>query len=279
VSPTFTVLIIGDATSAEMQPTLHALAARSSEITMRYAADVDAAAGLEGTESWHADLCVVCQHWPDEFAEADVARFLGLFPLARLMCAYGPWCASDGRSRDAWPLSARVPWHAAPARIEREFRVLCGELDPLPLTASRDEIYEFDQDHGREGEMIPLPEGRSAVALRVRDVEFSRLVADVLRRAGFPVVAVAESDQVVNPDAAALVWDVDPWRADTIQELAAFRMRSPQVRVIALAGMLSADDVSALKAAGASEVVWKLAPAIELVESIRAAAGNAVDVS
>jgi hypothetical protein len=89
---------------------------------------------------------IVCQHWPDEYTAAEVRQMLGAFPLARLICCYGPWCASDGRTRDVWPLSVRVPAEFAPRRIDLELEVLAEARSPLPLTASRDEIVLFDPD-------------------------------------------------------------------------------------------------------------------------------------
>ena len=75
---------------------------------------------------------------------------LGAFPLARLVCGYGPWCASDGRTRDVWPLSIRVPAELAPRRVTLELEVLAGTRWPLPLTASRDEIFLFDPESSIE---------------------------------------------------------------------------------------------------------------------------------
>jgi hypothetical protein len=70
--------------------------------------------------------------------------------LARLICCYGPWCASDGRTRDVWPLSIRVPTALASRRIDLELEVLTGTRWPLPLTASRDEIFLFDPEQAIE---------------------------------------------------------------------------------------------------------------------------------
>ncbi|MGE3317511.1 MAG: hypothetical protein AB7O26_20550, partial [Planctomycetaceae bacterium] len=95
-------------------------------------------------EGRHPDLLVVVQHAPDEFPRADVAELFRLAPLARWICCYGPWCESDGRNRDLWPPGSRVPFHGFRARLHREVAVLRGERAPLPLTASRDEIFEFD---------------------------------------------------------------------------------------------------------------------------------------
>ena len=85
---------------------------------------------------WFPDLVIVCQHWPDEFSEHEIHRLLARYPLARVICCYGPWCRSDGRRRDLWPFAVRVPVEEAAGRIRREREVLAGRRQPLPLTAS-----------------------------------------------------------------------------------------------------------------------------------------------
>jgi hypothetical protein len=140
-------LVIGDFASSEMQPVracLDRLADRGVET--RFAASVGVAAILCGEPGWFPEIVVVCQHWPDEYPAADVERLLGLFPLARLVCCYGLWCESDGRTREVWPLSVRVPVRCAADRLQRELEVLAGLRAPLPWTASRDECFLFDVD-------------------------------------------------------------------------------------------------------------------------------------
>ncbi len=88
-----------------------------------------------------AGLIVACQTWSDEYTAGDVAAILSAAPLARVLCAYGRWCDSDGRTRDIWPLAVRVPVSEFEARLQRELRVLQGTAAPLPLTASRAEIF------------------------------------------------------------------------------------------------------------------------------------------
>jgi hypothetical protein len=110
----------------------------------RFVPGVPQAGADSDGEGWFPDLVIVCQHWPDEFTDRQVRRLIGLFPLARVSCCYGPWCASDGRSREIWPLSVRVPVELAAERIRRELDVLAGRRRPLPLTASRDEVFLFD---------------------------------------------------------------------------------------------------------------------------------------
>lgn len=91
------------------------------------------------------DIVVVCQSWPDEFPACEVTTALGRWPLTLWACCYGAWCDSDGRTRSIWPISVRVPASEAPTRLDHLWRILAKqEGEPLPLTASRDEAFEFD---------------------------------------------------------------------------------------------------------------------------------------
>ena len=91
------------------------------------------------------DLVIVCQSWPDEFSASEVSEALGRWPLALWVCCYGAWCDSDGRTRSIWPISVRVPVAEAEHRLKHVWQVLAEQQgEPLPLTASRDEAFEFD---------------------------------------------------------------------------------------------------------------------------------------
>jgi hypothetical protein len=143
--PSPAILVIGEFFSPEMSAVrvcVEKLVAAGADLCL--SPRVPEGTARSDAPVWFPDLVVVCQHWPDEFTERDVRRILTLFPLARLACCYGPWCQSDGRSRDIWPLAVRVPAAAAPDRLRRELDVVAGRIRPLPLTASRDEVFLFD---------------------------------------------------------------------------------------------------------------------------------------
>ncbi len=145
------VLVVGDLFASEMagvERRVEELARDAADV--RIAANVAEALAKSTADGWHADLVVVCQHWPDEYTPAEVRAVLRVFPLARLVCCYGSWCGSDGRTRDVWPLAVRVPAEWAPRRINLELEVLAGARWPSPLTASRDEIVLFDPEMGIE---------------------------------------------------------------------------------------------------------------------------------
>jgi hypothetical protein len=156
------VLILGDLFSPEMQTV-----ERRIEGLARDGCDVRVQRSLAdavtkcSADAWQPDLLIVCQHWPDEYSAAEVRKLLTVFALARLVSCYGRWCASDGRTRDVWPLSTRVPAEFASRRIDLELEVISGTRSPLPLTASRDEIFLFDPEMGIDRILTPLsPCGR-----------------------------------------------------------------------------------------------------------------------
>jgi hypothetical protein len=139
------LLVIGDFFSPTMSPVRLAVESLvEAGADVRLSKTVPETADAPPDDDWSPDFVIVCQHWSEEFTERDVLSLIGRFPLARLTSCYGPWCASDGRTRDIWPLAVRVPIEAAPERIRRELDVLAGRRRPLPLTASRDEIFLFD---------------------------------------------------------------------------------------------------------------------------------------
>jgi hypothetical protein len=144
------ILLIGDAGagSGNLRAVETALLRETGAERLRRAADIGAVRDGCSPSGPAFDLIVVCQHWPDEFCRADVAWLLTAFPTARLVCCYGAWCASDGRTRDTWPIAVRVPIEAFSDRLQHELQVIAGEAGPLPPTAARDEVFAFDHASG-----------------------------------------------------------------------------------------------------------------------------------
>ncbi|HET6324955.1 MAG TPA: hypothetical protein VFG04_09665 [Planctomycetaceae bacterium] len=141
------ILVVGDLFSPAMQGVERRVEefARANSSVHIFPNVTEALAGTPA-DAWHPDLVIVCQHWPDEYTAGEVRQLLAAFPLARVICCYGLWCGSDGRTRDVWPLSVRVPAEFSARRIDLELEVLTDARWPLPLTASRDEIFLFDPD-------------------------------------------------------------------------------------------------------------------------------------
>src|SRR5260370_5504014 len=141
------VLLLGDPALDEFRPAVDIIRRQVPGERVREASGVLDVAAFVGAGGWHPDLIVVLQSWPDQFSENDVHKLLALCPLARIVCCFGPWCDSDGRTRSIWPLSVRIPAAAASGRLSRELALLENHDEPaapLPLTASRAEIFEND---------------------------------------------------------------------------------------------------------------------------------------
>lgn len=262
----FHLWLLGDTSTPDMQPVVACCSALAHELNVRRVAGVDAAENLVRQRARFADLVVVCQHYPDEFPARDVYRLLDLLPLSRCICCYAPWCEADGRTRDIWPAAVRVPVRLLPERLQRELEVLNGHRHPLPLTASRDEIYQYDHHNDTLGSGVPLsPSGAAAsVSIISPDTALKLCWKRLLEWAGYRVVPTHQPQQ--RP--AAVLWDVDPWRPRTDAALRAFHAKHPAVAVIALMNLPYRDDERALLAAGVSAIVPKLAPHRQLLETL-----------
>lgn len=98
---------------------------------------------VQATTERQPDLIVVAQDWSDEYRLDEVASLFSACPLTRILCCYGPLCASDGRSRTVWPAAVRVAQAELIPRLERELLVIQGHSPPLPLTAGHDELFAW----------------------------------------------------------------------------------------------------------------------------------------
>ena len=129
------VALLGQSERAEFAPVHAGLAAARLEPSWSGPASCDL------TAAGFADLRIVCQSWPDEFSPAEVRRIVTASATSRLICVYGAWCMSDGRTRSLWPQAVRVPVTEFASRLQLELDVITGRAIPLPLTAARDECF------------------------------------------------------------------------------------------------------------------------------------------
>ncbi len=98
----------------------------------------------ESPASEEPELIILFQSFSDQFCPAEIDRLFKKYPLSRFLAAYGPLCESDGRTRNLWPQSIRVPFWRLDQRIDREIEVLTGKAAALPLTATREEAVHFE---------------------------------------------------------------------------------------------------------------------------------------
>ncbi len=277
------VLVLGNSQTSEMRPIVACIRRHAAAGAVECVQRIDHAVGLANHRHWFPDLGVVCQHFPDEFSRANVERLLSLLPVTRWVCCFGAWCESDGRNRDMWPLAVRISARCAGSRIRRELDVLAGEQAALPLTAARDEIFEFDCPGGEKGDRsnlcvapcgpsrqigpVPFFNPPRSIAVMTADSELRRWVGDLLRAAGHRILTATDDD--VTPD--AVVWDVDPWSDLVAGQLREFSAQNPKGTIVALAAFAHPEDVESLKACGVDTVLTKLTTHNDLLESLRSA--------
>jgi hypothetical protein len=286
------ILILGESSAAEMRGVLDAVLSCFPQVEIRLARSPSQ---MQDDSDWSPALIVVCQTWPDEFSRRDVLRLFARFPLARWVCCFGEWCESDGRNRDAWPIGVRVPARDALGRLLRERDVLLQGTPALPLTAGREEAFEFDgwcPDRSRSGRPVRtlddqnasikrlggLRSGRAVrtysivrptaaerttgslkaelqpiAAVRSPDGELRRCFEDRLREFAYGIAA-----SVDDSDVDCVLFDADPWNAETAGTLRRLRQSHPDSAIIALMSFAPPEVVRRVTRGGADAVVSKL---------------------
>lgn len=246
------ILLIGDDRAAEMRPVAAALERMAPDADVRRAATAAVAREQLAASDWRPDLVILCQRWPDESSRAEIERLIAALPLARWTVCYGAWCESDGRTRILWPLAVRVPARACAPRLRHELDVLAGRCAPLPLTAARDEIFQFDSAEPPP----PMPLGLN-VAVVTPDAPLRRFLCDWLRTFGCRVVPRCE-------EAAVILCDADPLDTQSDNTLQQLRSSCADATLIALTALAHPSDIERLTASGAAAVVAKLNLSSEL---------------
>ena len=254
------LLLLGDWSLPEAQPLLHEIRRHDSLLQTRVAVNLSAVRRILPPDDWFPDLVVVLQTWPDQFLAAAVQQLLSQFPLARVVCCYGPWCDSDGRSFDTtWPLAVRVPLQDAGARIEQELAALCdGRPPPLPLTASRGEIFLQTVDVRLPQTSVPTP-----VLVVTPDRPYGEMLCAMLRQGGYAAEFRRSSGGIPvegNRSPGILLWDADPWDEQAGRSLESIRRACPTTRIVALVGAPREDVRLQLWKHGADGVRCKLSP-------------------
>ncbi len=247
------VLLLADFGAGEFQPILETIRRWASSADTRRAPHVDELRRFAGQDGWFPDLIVVLQSWPDQFSETDVHDILALCPLARFVCCFGPWCDSDGRTRSIWPLAVRVPATASANRVVRELALLenGGALRrPLPLTASRAEIFEYDF-----GQWEPENPPAQTVTVISPDRRWKEMIESGIRKSG-----LRNLDPRSGELPEIVIFDADPWDAERAISLRAIRAANREARLIAAVGFPRPDLESVLRESGADQVWFKLAP-------------------
>ena len=238
-------MILGDAGRAEMRPLVAWLEQAISPSSQRVFADsIEVAVNGSQSEPF-PDLIIVLHGWPDEYSRGDVSRLFAFAPLARIVVCYGSWCESDGRNHNLWPQSVRVPLWAAKARIEREWRLIQnpGELQPLPWSASREEVFAADHP------CIGISTQPSWFAVESPDPEYQKSLIEIMTEAGH--VFAGEHPCVI-------LFDADPWGASRASALRGIRNQFSNAMFVALLSLPTSTLADELREFGVTSVVQKL---------------------
>jgi len=187
----------------------------------------------------NSELIVVCLNSPDEFSSGSIANLLKQNPLGTFLVIYGPWGDADGRSRDLWPTGTRVPAWRWKQRMEVK--------GPLPLTATRDEIFAHDFEY----------RDRTAKSLRVRidspDPPLHGLLGEIF-------------EEVER--GSTVLFDVDPWNGERRSELFRLQRDEPGVAIVPLVGFPEPGLLQEIRRAGINRSWAKLAPLDQLVRLV-----------
>jgi hypothetical protein len=92
-------------------------------------------------ESLRPDLLIVLQQYSDQYNPDDVSLLIGRMLFGRVLCCCGPWCLSEGRTHDVWPISIRVPAASAPTVIDQELRALAEAIESLLPMSAAEEVF------------------------------------------------------------------------------------------------------------------------------------------
>lgn len=256
------LLTSGRLDRAEARPLANWLSAALQPADQQHFSDLTSALRETSRTNSIPDLIVIVQSWPDEFSPSEIAGLFAFAPLARIVVAYGAWCESDGRNRHLWPLAARVPLHSAATRIEREWRLLheARGLEPLPLSASREEVFAADHP--------PLTKTSSPQTVLVvsPDPAYRRYLNELLASAGHTICSVDSSASDSNP--LAILFDADPWGELRVDHLQSLLQHHPTAVTIALMSLPHPEHEAAIIALGTSSVLPKLGNQAGILDAI-----------
>lgn len=270
------LLIIGQTERAEAKPLIVWLGIAMRPAVQRYHVQLSLALETASRSNEIPDLIVIVQSQPDEFSSVEIASLFAFAPLARLVVAYGAWCESDGRTRNVWPLAVRVSLPNAASRIEREWRLLHEErgIEPLPLSASREEVFAADhrlcdQTVAFEQPTTGPAASRQTVLVVSPDPAYRRYLHELL------VVTGHEACKGISPEVdshpTAVLFDADPWTAAILERVRTLKQQHPAAKLIALMSLAHPDHTVELAAAGAAAVQVKLSNQAAIIAALEVA--------
>jgi len=251
------LLVIGDSSSREMRSLQRGIDGLAFGFRRRDTPTISDALALIHSTACHPDVVAILQNRPDEFSRPDVDRFIGTLPLARFVCCHGLWCESEGRNGRVWPPAVRVPARAATGRLKRELDVARDNANPLPVTGSRDETFEYIHSEHLGPVVRSL-----RVSVISPDHAWREMMTDACSACGCTSVSIA------GRISDCTIIDADPLDDVTLERIRDLNRSSGPSRLVAFMTMPREQDVRALSSCNVHTVASKLQPLSELIELI-----------
>ena len=124
-----------------------------------------------------ADIVVVLQAFSDEYSAADAGQLIGRMLFRRVLCCYGPWCLSDGRTHEIWPVVARVSVASAWSALAQEVENIRTGFDALLPMAAAEEVFAHRAIVGSDDD----PAGYDPFLIASDDRTLRETIAEMLR--------------------------------------------------------------------------------------------------
>ena len=228
------ITLIGDTAVAEFSPLIRWIRKQFPSVVNKTFVDIPTWERRREVQE-QDQMTIVLQTRSDQFAPSDVDRLIGETLFSTVLCCFGSWCEGDGRSRDIWPHSTRVPLRYARQLIAAEVHRITSDRAALPLTAARDEVFL----HRHSAPAAPQTNRKGTAVVISADRVYRSVFADAMQSSGWKVTTSG-----LGPDrlhlirtTQLLVHDLDPQSEAVNASLSASRTRFPNAKFVGIAHM------------------------------------------
>ena len=228
------VALIGDTADGEFSTFVRWIRTEYPSVIKNSFVDVSEWESARAAQQKH-QLTLVLQSHSDQFSPEDVGLLVGGTLFSGLLCCFGSWCEGDGRTRQTWPCSTRVPVRYAKQVVHGEVRRISSGLPVLPPTAARDEVFFH-----RQTNHPPESTDRKGTALVISpDAIYRSTFAQAMAFYGWDVtdadLASAKQEPVRPPD--LVIHDLDPQGDVVTASIDLCAARFPDAEIFGMANL------------------------------------------
>jgi hypothetical protein len=247
------VLVVGALENGAAARCVAAIEATVRLARVEHVADLAAASARLRETAGDAELVVLCESWPGQFAADKIDALRRMAPLARFWRLLGAWCEGERRSGHPPPGCSSTYWHQWPAQFAlassdtRHDRV-AGWYLPQTITADERTLVEAD---------VPIEPRSGVVVVRADRMSSAEALADACRLGGYEPRLASTRDTIAVPDAIAVVWDADPQQAGDANCVERLKSEAGGAPILAVIGFPRPDQAERLSSAGIAGVVSK----------------------